>query len=254
MITAAAVLLLCVILPALFLINKPEDLGQVPDGPSTPKPGKPEQDSSPPPGVYKTPVDFTAKEALLTPTMWLLVGFTVVQFSVMQVLMIHQVAFLRDIGISSVQAALAAGLLGPVVSISQLGVGFLGLKYKMQSMAAVSIVIAILGTIIMIYARSLGIALLYNIVLGIGFGIQGIAMANLIPDYYGRTEFPKMMGFTMPFTTFLSAFASPVAGYIRDATGSYIPAFQLCIGILVLGFFFIIFARPPMHPSLKTSV
>jgi MFS family permease len=253
LITAGAVLLLCVILPALLLVNRPEDLGQVPDGPSAPKPGMPEEGSSLPPNLYKTPVDFTAKEALRTPTMWLLVGFTVVQFSVMQMLMLHQVAFLLDIGVSSVQAALAAGLLGPVVSISQLGVGFLGLKYKMQSMAAVSIVIAIIGIIIMIYARSLGIALLYNVVLGIGFGIQGIAMANLIPDYYGRTEFPKIMGYTMPFSTFLSAFASPAAGYIRDTTGSYIPAFQLSIALLVLGLIFIIFARPPVHPSLKES-
>jgi len=86
-----------------------------------------------------------------------------------------------------------------------------------------------------------------------GFGIQAIAMGNLIPDYFGRTEFPKMMGFTMPFTTFLSAFSAPIAGYIRDTTGSYIPAFQLSIALLVLGLIFVIFARPPLHPSLKTG-
>jgi cyanate permease len=78
-------------------------------------------------------------------------------------------------------------------------------------------------------------------------------MGNLIPDYFGRTEFPKMMGYTMPFTTILSAFGFPVAGYIREATGSYIPAFQLCIALLVVGLIFVIFARPPVHPSLKTS-
>jgi MFS family permease len=253
LITAAAVLLLCVILPALLLVNKPEDLGQVPDGPFSKKTGKPESDISAPPNLHKTPVDFTAREALKTPTMWLLVGFAVVLFSVMQVLIMHQVAFLLDIGIPSVQAALAAGILGPVVSISQLGVGYLGLKYEIRSLALVSIIIAIIGFTIMIYAQSLGIAILYNIVLGIGFGVQGIAMGNLIPDYYGRTEFPKMMGYTMPFTTFISAAASPAAGYIRDTTGTYIPAFQLSIALLVLGFIFLILARPPVHPSLKAS-
>jgi len=253
LLTAAAVLLLCVISPALLLVNRPEDLGQVPDGPSSPKRKKAESDGLPPPNLYKTPIDFTAKEALRTPTMWLLVGFAVVQFAVMQVIITHQVAFLFDIGIPSVKAAFAAGLLGPMMSISQLGVGFLALKFEMRSLAIVSILIAIVGFAIMLFAQSMGIVVLYNIVLGMGFGIQAIAMGNLIPDYFGRTEFPKMMGYTMPFTTFLSAFSAPVAGYIRDTTGSYIPAFQLSIALLVFGLIFIIFARPPVHPSLKIS-
>ena len=250
--TAAVVVLLCVISPALFLINKPEDLGQVPDGPSSPKPQKVKAGGSPLPHVYKTPVDFTAKEALRTPTMWLLVGFSVVQWAVIQVLITHQLPFLLDIGISNVKAAFAAGILGPVMSTFQLIVGFLALKFKMRSLAIVSILIAIIGFTIMLFAQSLGIAIFYNIVLGIGFGVQAIAMGNLIPDYFGRTEFPKMMGFTMPFTTILSAFSSPIAGHIREATGSYILAFQLSIALLLLGLIFLIFARPPVHPSLKT--
>ena len=250
LLTAVAVLLLCVISPALLLVNKPEDLGQVPDGSSSRKPQGVKQDVSPPPNLYKTPVDFTAREAMRTTTMWLLVGFSVVQFAVLQVLITHQVAFLFDIGIPSVQAAFAAGILGPVMSISQLGVGFLGLKFKMHTLAVVSILIGTIGFVIMLFAKSMGIVILYNIVLGIGFGIQAIAMGNLIPDYFGRTEFPKMMGYTMPFTTFLSAFSAPAAGYIRDTTGSYIPAFQLCVALMVAGLFFVIFARPPLHPSL----
>lgn len=253
LLTAGAVLLLCVILPALLLVNKPEDLGQVPDGPSSLKPQKATPGGSPPPKLYKTPVDFTAKEAMRTPTMWLLIGFSVVQWAVIQVIVTHNFPFLSDIGISSVQAALAAGILGPVMSASQLGVGFLGLKFKMHSLAVVSICIAIVGFAIMLFTKSMGVAIVYNVVLGVGFGIQAIAMGNLIPDYFGRTEFPKMMGYTMPFTTFLSAFSSPAAGFIWDKTGSYIPAFQLCIALLILGLLFVFFARPPVHPSLKAS-
>jgi hypothetical protein len=78
-------------------------------------------------------------------------------------------------------------------------------------------------------------------------------MGNLMPDYFGRTEFPKIMGFTMPFSIIFGACLTPVAGYIREAAESYIPAFQLSIAMLVLGLILIIFARPPVHPSLKTS-
>jgi MFS family permease len=107
--------------------------------------------------------------------------------------------------------------------------------------------------IIILFAHSMGIVILCNVLMGIGFGIQTIALGNLIPDYFGRTEFPKMMGYTMPVTIVFSAVGSPVAGYIREATGSYIPAFQIGIAALVLGLIFIVFARPPIHPSLKKN-
>ena len=250
---AAAACLFCVIIPALLLVNKPEDLGQVPDGPAFLKTKKAVSTSTVPNNLYKTPVDFTAKEALRTRTMWLLIGYVVVQFFVMYIILTHQITFLIDMGFSGTRAAFAGGVFGFIMGFSQLGVGFLGLKFKMQSLAVASTLFSIVGFIIIIFAHSMGIVILCNVLLGIGFGVQSIAIGNLIPDYFGRTEFPKMMGYTMPFTTFFSAFGAPAAGYIREATGSYILAFQLAIAVLVLGFIFIIFASPPMHPSLRAS-
>ena len=253
LIMAAATLLFCVIIPALFLVNKPEDLGQLPDGANTPKNLKAESTLAVPKNLYKTPVDFTAKEALCTLSMWLIIGFTIVQFNVMMMIMTHQFTFLLDIGISSTKAALATGIFGGIMGFSTLGVGFLGLKFKMHSLAVISILFCIVGFIILLFTRSYSVVILYNAFMAMGFGIQSIAMGNLIPDYFGRSEFPKMMGYTMPVTTFLSSIGNPAAGYIREATGSYTLAFQLALSLLVLGFIFIFFAKPPMHPSLKMS-
>jgi MFS family permease len=250
---AAASFVFCVILPALFLINKPEDLGQVPDGPGSLKAQKSESTDPIPINLYKTPVDFTAKEAMKTRTMWMLIGYVVVQFNAMQMMLSHQISFLIDIGFSATSAAFVGGFLGFMNGASQLGVGFLGLKVRMHSLAVASIIFSLLGLILILFTRSISIVILCNILMGIGFGIQTIALGNLIPDYFGRTEFPKMMGYTMPFTTFLAAIGSPLAGYIREAKGSYIPAFQYAIAVLALGLVFIIFAKPPIHPSLKTK-
>jgi len=253
LVVAAASFLFCVILPALLLVNKPEDLGQVPDGPDSLNARKAESTHHVPKNLYKTPVDFTAREALMTRTMWLLIGYVVVQFTAMQIMLIHQISFLIDMGFSGTSAAFAGGIFGFMMGTSQLGVGFLGLKFNMHSLAVASILFGIAGLILILFAHSMGIVILCNVLMGIGFGIQTIALGNLIPDYFGRTEFPKMMGYTMPFTTFLSAIGAPLAGYIRDSTGSYIPAFQIAIAALVLGLIFIVFAKPPVHPSLKMS-
>jgi MFS family permease len=250
---AILTLVFCAVFPGFLVKNKPEDIGQVPDGPKSKrdavKPGKASHKS-----LYKTSVDFTAKEAVRTRSLWLLTIFGTLQFFCLNALMPHQIAFLLDLGISSNTAAMAAGVLTAMTSLSSLGIGFLGLRFGMRSLAIVSALVGVIGFGTAIFAKSLPMVIAYCVILGIGFGIQGIAMGNLIPDYFGRSEFPKIMGFTTPVTTIGSSLGAPIAGFIRDATGSYIPAFQVCLVMLVLGFVCILFAKPPMHPSLKGAV
>ena len=89
-------------------MDKPENLGQVPDGPGSLKTQKAESVHPVPNNLYKTPVEFTAKEAMLTLTMWLLIGYVVVQFTAMQIMMAHQISFLIDMGFSSASAAIGS--------------------------------------------------------------------------------------------------------------------------------------------------
>jgi MFS family permease len=246
-------LIFCAVVPGLLVRNKPEDMGQVPDGPaSKPDESKPGKDVHG--NVYKTPVDFTAKEALRTRALWLLTLYGTLQFFCINALMPHQIAFMFDLGITPNTAAMASGVLTAVMSISSLGIGFLGLRFNMRFLAMISILFGAAGFATILIARSLLVVILYCAILGIGFGIQGIAMGNLFPDYFGRSEFPKIMGFTTPVTTIGSSLGAPIAGYIRDTTGSYIPAFQVCLALMLLGFVCIFFAKPPMHPSLKRQL
>jgi MFS family permease len=251
LIIAAIVLTLSVIVPAIFLKNKPEDLGQCPDGPASAKPEKADAEALAYKNVYKTPVDFTAKEAIRTRTMWLLVGYGTMTFLAMNGLLPVQIDFLKDIGLSDYKASAVVGVFSAIMAISQLGIGFLGLRFKMHSLAVISTTFAIIGFAILMFSNSVLLALAYCIFLGMGFGIQSIAMGNLFPDYFGRTEFPKIMGYTMPFTIIIAGFGGPIAGFIRESAGSYRPAFQLFLFFLIIGFFLIVFAKPPVHPSLK---
>jgi len=253
LILAGLALLFCVVVPGLFLKNKPEDLGQVPDGPMSVKPGKAGFDSSPYKHLYKTPVDFTAPEALRTRTLWLLVAFTAIQFLVIGGSGTHIMKFQEEIGISAITAGLMGSLFSAVMGISQLGMGFLGLRIKMHSLAVYSMLLGIIGFSSLLFAKSVSGMIIYSIIFGISSGIQMIAMGNIMPDYFGRTEFPKIMGYTMPFSTFISSVGAPIAGYIRESTGSYIPAFRFLLALLIVAFFCILFAVPPKHPSLKGS-
>jgi MFS family permease len=253
LILAAAAFLFCVVIPGLLLKNKPEDLGQVPDGPVSARPAAVNSESIPHNNLYRTSVDFTAREALRTRALWLLVAYGALQFLVMLGAGTHIIAFQFDIGISAITAGLIGSVFSAVMGISQLAMGFLGLRFKMHSLAVFSMVLGIIGFSILLFAKSVPLMLTYSVIYGISSGIQAIAMGNLLPDYFGRTEFPKIMGYTMPFNTFISSLGAPIAGYIRDTTGSYVPAFQILLALLIVSFFCILFAKPPLHPSLKGS-
>jgi MFS family permease len=251
LILAVAALIFCVIVPALLIKNKPEDLGQVPDGPISAKPETAKAGSSPYKNLYKTPVDFTAREALRTATLWLLVAYGALRFFVMMGIGAHIIAFQFDIGISATTAGMIGGIFSAVMGISQLGIGFLGLRFKMHSLIVIAAILGVAGISILLYANSVPLMIAYSIIYGISGGIGSVAVGNLYPDYFGRTEFAKIMGYTMPFNTFISGLAAPFTGYIRDLTGSYVPAIKVFFVLLVLGFVCILFAKPPSHPSLK---
>jgi len=253
LILAVLGLIFCVIVPGLLIKNKPEDLGQVPDGPVSSKPGMAQAGIARYRNLYKTPVDFTAKEALRTRTLWLLVVYGALQFLVMIGAGAIIIDFQFDIGISGRMAGLIQGVFSAVMGISQLGIGFLGLRYKMHSLAVASMAVCLTAFIVLVFAQSLPVPMMlaYSVFFGIGCGVQSIAMGNLFPDYFGRSQFPKIMGYTMPFNTFISSLGAPIAGFIRDTTGSYVPAFRLFLFLLVICLFCILFAKPPVHPSLK---
>jgi MFS family permease len=253
LILAAAALIFCVVLPGLLIVNRPEDLGQVPDGPASSKHETAETDSQKYKHLYKTPVDFTAKEALRTRALWLLVAYGALSMLVAMGAGTHIIAFQFDIGIPAITAAFVGSIFSAVMGIGQLGVGFLGLRIKMHFLAVCSMILAVVGFSMLLFARSLPMMIAYAIIFGMGSGIQFIAIGNLFPDYFGRSQFPKIMGYTMPFNTLISSIGAPVAGYIRDATGSYIPAFRIFFVLLIISFFCILFAKPPVHPSLKTN-
>jgi MFS family permease len=257
LLVATVVSVFCVIIPGIFLKNKPEDLGQVPDGPASQKPHAEDQKKLVYKNLYKTPVEFTAREAMRTGALWLLVAYGTLQFFTLNVMMTQHLNFLYAIEIPKNIASWAVGFFNAIMAVSQLGIGLLGLRFKMHYLAIIAMAIGVAGFGCLLFAAAFTefpiLIFIYCALLGIGFGIQSIAMGNLFPDYFGRTEFPKIMGYTMPINILISSFGGTTAGIILDKTGSYTLAFQICLGIMVAGLICIVFAKPPMHPSLKNK-
>lgn len=248
LVLAAATLGCLVLLPAIMVKNKPEDMGQVPDGSwQQVATASPTEEKN----IFSTPVDFTAAEAVRCPALWFLTAFGSMFMFALQELTVHQVAFLRDLGLAAGTASIAAGFFTGISTVGRLGMGVLGLKYRMRTLAILSNFLLIAGMGMVAMTRSLPMVFAYATVVGIGMGSSLVALMTLIPLYFGKTHYPKIIGYTMPFSTIISIFGAPLAGWIFDTTGSYDRAWQVAILCLVISLIFLLLARPPVHPSLK---
>ena len=201
--------------------------------------------------VYRTPVDFTAKEALKTRCMWLLVIYFCLSMLAMGAIMPNQIVYLGDIGISEAAASWALGAMSGFMAFGQLGVGFVSKRFSMRAIVIFGEALKLIGLVILILTKSQAFVFFYMIVLGLGFGFGMAAMMNIFPNYFGVKHYPKIMGTVRLFWTFIGSAGAPLAGHIRDITGSYLPAFQGAVAITALGLVCLIFAKAPVHPSLK---
>ena len=100
-------------------------------------------------------------------------------------------------------------------------------------------------------AKTMPVVLLCNSLIGLGLGGTYVAIMNLMPLYFGKTHYPRIIGFALPFSTILGSVGSPLAGWIRDVTGNYSAAWIVAIVILAIGLVALIRARPPVHPTLR---
>ena len=108
---------------------------RLPDGPEGSESQSGSQAAVPPKASYKTPVDFTAKEAMRTRSLWLLIAYFCMNMLAMQALMTHQIAHLFDIGVSATLAGAALSVMSAVMTLGQLSVGFISRKFSMHAIA-----------------------------------------------------------------------------------------------------------------------
>jgi MFS family permease len=152
---------------------------------------------------------------------------------------------------SSGMAGAAYSTFVGVSVIGRLAIGFLGLKYHMRYLSIIGMVVLIAGMTLVLWTKTLSMVFVYCIIVGIGTGATIVAVMNLFPLYFGRTHYPRIMGYTMPFLTIIGGLGSPLTGWIFDVTGSYALAWRIADIVLVLGLIFLILARPPIHPTLR---
>lgn len=242
-----------VVLGGWLIRNRPEDLGEQPDG--LPSPARPlsGRDTGPFPRVHQTMEDWTVREALGTPVLWMITLIFAVILFASAVLTTHQVAYLQDLRFSPFLSASALGLMIGSSIIGRLACGLLGLKVEARPLAALFLGLMGIGILSLLSARQVGFVYGYSVLTGIGFGGMIVLMPNWISAYFGREHYPRIIGWTSPLVTVISAGGPLLAGKLYETTGNYKAPLILSAVMIFLCILLAFFSRPPKRPKKDTE-
>jgi MFS family permease len=174
----------------------------------------------------------TLRTAMAGRRFWLLAAATLTTSFVNQMLLVHQVAYLIDHGISTFVAASVVSVIG-VGSIVAKGAGgwasdSLGRETTYTfGMAMVAASIASLG-LLALFPSPLW-AYVYGLLVGLGYAVTAPLMPAVISDLYRGRHFGAIFG-AIHIANALGGSTGPwVAGRIFDLTGGYAAALSLAL-------------------------
>jgi MFS family permease len=238
----------------ILVRNKPEELGQMPDGvlPAPPAQTKASHSAS---EIGEDSKKWTVRKAFSHPTIWLIIACGASSGFVTGTIMSHQVAYLRDLGANPMVAASTLSVIAACGIIGSLGSGFLAMKIHVRHLIIVCLVIRAVALAILLTTQNITFIYLYAVLFGISNGMLMTLMFTIIATYYGRASFARIQGTVFAFTVVLQSAGPTIAGAIHDNTGTYTPAFMILGVLTIIGIICAFLARPPKLPqSVKASV
>jgi MFS family permease len=233
---AMAVTLLGVLVPLnlLFQRSSPHQLSLEPDG--EPAPTGDEPSPSAPRRIVVDEAwaarEWTLAAASRTRRFWLLfAGLGAATFA-QQLLLVHQVAFLVDLGRPMWLAAWVAGLYGLFAIPAKILLGAACDRYGRELTFAVGTTAFILAFPMLVLAGQsdgLGLILAYALLVGIGLATIGPIAPGMVADVFGGQSYGLIFGAILISTGLGGALGPWLAGWIFDVSGDYRLAFTAAI-------------------------
>ena len=234
----SVVVFVVALLPVALLISEqPEDLGLRPDGDDVEEDTDGDGVSDGSKAVSPEEPNWTSRDAMRTPALWLLALATGMMFFMHAGSNTHAAAFFQDQGLGALTAGVSISLNAIFLGISSLVWGRIVERVPARFvMAAVALNLAI-GAFLFTLTDTTLEALVFSAFFGFGLGGMLVVPPVAYADYFGRPALGTIRGITEPLTTLGQAVGVMIPGLIFDFVGaSYLPFFVGAgfVGILAM--------------------
>lgn len=208
----------------LFVVNKPSDINQIPDGEEV-------TDNS----EDTSGIDWTIPDLLKDRNFWILSLVFAIQFCSMMGILSHLTFFSEGAGWSPSWGAFIFSMYAWPAMFSKVFFGWL-VENKIDARVAVSIAVLIqaIATLLMIFVESPEQMVVLVMIFGFGGG-SALPLSNILFNQaYTNKSFGKARGAAQPFISIFQISGTLVAARMFDVFGNYELAF------LTLGFILIV--------------
>jgi MFS family permease len=241
MIYAISILVLVIPVILIWVVTRPEDIGQLPDGEIIIKDA--------PPVATEPQTEWTSAAILKSSNFWLIALTFSILTGVFQAILLHMVPQFMDMGFDIEEAAFALSVAATLGVLGKILFGWLTDNFHPR--VAVWVCIATQA------AGALGILMFDDYLLLLtasaiyGFGMGGVVPLNgaISGAAFGRLSFGRVLGLMRPATLPIQGATTPVAGWIYDQTGNYLYAFEMYFGAWLIAAIAIALVKLPDSPA-----
>ncbi|HZD53693.1 MAG TPA: MFS transporter [Woeseiaceae bacterium] len=246
----AGMALLSATIAALFVREKPEDLGQMPDGRAADEGPAARHRSA---RVHITDGEWTFAEALRSPTLWLLLFCSVGMSAGFTEVMAHAVVHLEDLGNPADVAAGSFSVLVASTLLGKLMLGVFGDRIDPRYLWAIAVGLFGIGMLVLLEATTAFTLHVFAVCIGAGFGGGLVCMMTVMSNYFGSKVYASVIGITLAVQTTVGALGSFIAGDLYERLGSYTFAFLGTSVLCFAGTLLLVVIRPPMRPERQVA-
>lgn len=249
-----ALVIVLVLLPAvaLFIRNRPEDLGQRPDGIPLVDRLTANADQTDDAIEARSDLDqdldvgLSLSQAAHTTAFWGLVGASVVPSLVVTGLAFNQVAILTDRGLPATLAATTFAVESAIGIPTALLAGWLTDRFPVRFvLAAGQLCLAIAMVALLASAGAPGLALVYSAWRGASSGLWMVAADVAWPAYFGRRHLGSIRSVGFSVGVAGAALGPLPFGIAYDLLGGYDPAIAALLVLPIVATIAVLLTKPP---------
>lgn len=175
------------------------------------------------------------RQGLRSYPFWIIVSVLFLSSVSMNGAITHLSALLTDRGISAVDAALCASMIGGASLLGRVVVGWLLDRFFGARVAFFIYVATALGILILARASNFPSGCLAAALIGVGAGGEADITPYLLTRYFGLRSFSTLYGITWTFYAIAGALGPVLLGHAYDSTGSYTALLTLLSGATAFG-------------------
>lgn len=158
---------------------------------------------------------------------------------------IFRVPFYIEQGLSPHLVAWAIAFEALISALTAPPTGWAADRFQPRIVTVVSLMIFILTFFVTMQVRSAWQLFFSAGLFGISAASFSVTQNVLWPSYFGALHIGSIRGIALPMTLVFSSVGGPLAGIIKDTTGTYISAWLIAVGSLIISVTLLVFTPKP---------